>query len=56
MGIIAPPSAPRAIRKTFKGQTEKPQIESVSSFFERTVNYTGILGKLFSDFSFLEEM
>lgn len=56
MGIIAPPSAPKAIRKKFKGQEEKPRIESVSSFFKRTVNYDGILGKLFTDYSFLDEM
>jgi hypothetical protein len=56
MGIIAPPSAPRAIRKKFKGQDEEPKIESVSSFFKRTVNYDGILKKLFTDYSFLEEM
>ena len=56
MGIIAPPSAPRAIRKKFKGQDEEPKIESVSSFFKRTVNYDGILKKLFKDYSFLDEM
>ena len=56
MGIIAPPSAPKAIRKKFKGQEEKPRIESVSSFFKRTVNYDSILGKLFTDYSFLDEM
>lgn len=56
MGIIAPPSAPRAIRKKFKGQDEEPKIESVSSFFKRTVNYDGILKKLFTDYSFLKEM
>ena len=56
MGIIAPPSAPRSIRKKFKGQDDEPKIESVSSFFQRTVNYDGILKKLFTDYSFLEEM
>jgi len=57
MGIIAPPSAPKAIRKRFKGQGEKPaHLESVSSFFKRTVNYKGILGKLFTDYSFLDQM
>ena len=56
MGIIAPPSAPRAIRKKFKGQEDKPQMESVSSYFKRTVNYEGILGKLFTDYSFLDQM
>ena len=56
MGIIAPPSAPRSIRKKFKGQDDEPKIESVSSFFQRTVNYDGILKKLFTDYSFLDEM
>jgi hypothetical protein len=56
MAIIAPPSAPRSIRKKFKGQDDEPKIESVSSFFQRTVNYDGILKKLFTDYSFLEEM
>lgn len=56
MGIIAPPSAPRAIRKKFKGQDDKPGIESVSSFFKRTVNYDGIMKKLFTDYSFLDKM
>ena len=33
MGIIAPPSAPRAIRKTFKGQKDTPDMETPESFF-----------------------
>lgn len=56
MGIIAPPSAPRAIRKYFKGQKDTPQIETPESFFNRTCNPQEVLDKLFTDSSFIKEM
>jgi len=55
MGIIAPPSAPRAIRKTFKGQQDKPQMEGVNEFRERLCNPQDVLNKLFTDSSFLNK-
>ena len=54
MAIIAPPSAPRAIRKKFAGQEDKPQMEDVHSFRERLCNPQEVLDKLFTDSHFLE--
>ena len=56
MGIIAPPSAPRAIRKTFKGQKDTPEMETPESFFQRTCNPQEVLDKLFTDSSFIADM
>jgi hypothetical protein len=55
MGIIAPPSAPRAIRRTFKGQKDTPQMETPKEFFNRTCNPQEVLDKLFIDSSFLKD-
>ena len=55
MGIIAPPSAPRALRRHFKGEDQEFEIESVEDFFVRTSSYKDVLGKLFTDLSFLEK-
>ena len=55
MGIIAPPSAPRAIRKRFQGQDDKPQMEEVNAFRQRTCKPQDVLDKLFTDCSFLEK-
>ena len=55
MGIIAPPSAPRSIRRTFKGQKDTPSMETPEEFTKRTTDYQGILNKLFTDCSFLEK-
>lgn len=56
MTIIAPPSAPRALRRKFKGQNDIPQMETVESFFERTCKPQELLDKLFTDSSFIKEM
>lgn len=56
MGIIAPPSAPRAIRRTFKGQKDTPAIETPEAFFNRTCNPQEVLDKLFTDSSFIKPM
>ena len=52
MGIIAPPSAPRAIRRSFvaENNTDLPGIEE---FFVAHSGYENVLGKLFTDYSFL---
>ena len=55
MGIIAPPSAPKALRRHFKGEDQEFEIESVEDFFVRTSSYKDVLGKLFTDCSFLEK-
>ncbi len=55
MGIIAPPSAPRAIRRTFKGQQDTPQMETPGDFFKRTCNPQEVLDKLFTDSTFLQD-
>ena len=55
MGIIAPPSAPRSIRKRFAGQDQKPDLETPTDFMKRTTDYQAVLDKLFTDSSFLEE-
>ena len=55
MSIIAPPSAPRAIRKRFKGQDEEVKMEGVESFFLRTSSPQAVLDKLFTDTSFLSD-
>ena len=55
MGIIAPPSAPRAIRKRFQGQDQEVKMEKVEDFFARTCNPQAVLDKLFTDSSFLNE-
>jgi hypothetical protein len=54
MGIIAPPSAPRAVRHYFEGQLTKPAGESVEEFVLRTIDAQATLDKLFTDSSFLE--
>lgn len=56
MGIIAPPSAPKAIRRSFKGQKDKPAIEEADAFFERTCKPQEVLDRLFTDSSFLKEV
>lgn len=55
MGIIAPPSAPRAIRKRFAGQDQEVKMEKVEDYFLRTANPQAILDKLFTDSSFLSD-
>lgn len=50
---IAPTSAPAGYRRYFK-TADYPEMESPSSFSHRIVDYSGILGKLFKDPSFLE--
>lgn len=54
LAVVTPTSAPKEIRKTFKGQNEQPSAESVSDFYERTVDYDGILSKLFKDKDFVK--
>ena len=53
MCIIAPPSAPRPLRRSFKA--EDVEMESVEGFFLRTSGYQQVLDKLFTDSSFLEQ-
>lgn len=54
MSIVAPPSAPRALRKHFEGEQANLSLESADDFWNRKVDFDGILGKLFTDCSFFE--
>ena len=53
LAIVTPISAPKEIRRSFKGQDEPAQVESVSHFNQRTIDYDGILGKIFKDPGFV---
>lgn len=55
MGIIAPPSAPREIRRYYKGVGKPENLEGIGEFFLNHSGYQDVLGKLFTDTSFLEE-
>ena len=55
MGIIAPPSAPREIRRYYKGDGKPENLEGIEEFFLNHSGYQDVLGKLFTDASFLEE-
>ncbi len=52
MGIIAPPSAPRAIRRSFQAEN-KTNLPGIEEFFLQHSGYENVLGKLFTDYSFL---
>ena len=52
MGIIAPPSAPRAIRRSF-GAENNTGLPGIEEFFVAHSGYENVLGKLFTDYSFL---
>ena len=54
MVIVNAASANRAIAKRYQGTTKTP--ESLADFKARKIDYDGILDKLFSDRSFLEEV
>ena len=49
-----PGATPREIAKSYAGEIIVP--ESINDFRDRMTDYDGILGKLFTDRSFLEEM
>ena len=56
MGVIAPPSAPQEFRRRFRGmQMSEIKLERPGDFSRRVVDYDGILGKLFTDSSFLKD-
>lgn len=55
MAIIAPPSAPRQLRKHFKGENQEITLESVEDFLARTCAPQELLNKLFTDTSFFKE-
>ncbi len=52
MGIIAPPSAPRQIRRSFQAEN-KTKLPGIEEFFLQHSGYEKVLGKLFTDCSFL---
>lgn len=54
MGIIAPPSAPRQIRRRFQAEN-KTNLPGIEEFFLQHSGYEKVLGKLFTDCSFLKE-
>lgn len=53
MLVAAPTGAPRQVRRFYEGQNTTPDVESVSHFNSRTVDYDGILGNLFKDPEFV---
>ena len=53
MVVINAASAPRAVAKRYQGSTKAP--ETLDAFKARTIDYDGILDKIFSDRGFLEE-
>lgn len=53
LAIVTPVNAPKEIKKTFKGQSATTDVESVSHFNQRTIDYDGILGKIFKDVNFV---
>ena len=53
MVVINAASAPRAVAKRYQGSTKTP--ESLDAFKARTIDFDGILDKIFSDRGFLEE-
>ena len=55
MAVIAPPSAPKALLRTFKGQTDAVALESSTDFFLRVTPWQEVLDKLFTDSAFLQE-
>lgn len=53
---IVPPSAPSAYRKEFEAWGDQTrELEGYAEFFERTVDYDAILGKIFKDYDFLKD-
>lgn len=54
MTIVAPPSAPRTLRKHYKGEQADLPLESADDFWDRKVDFDGILDKLFTDCSFFD--
>lgn len=55
MSIVAPPSAPKEIRRHFKGEDDEEGLEGIEEFFVRTSGYKEVLDKLFTDSSFLKK-
>ena len=55
MTVIAPPSAPKALRRSFKGQKNAVSLESSTDFFLRITPWQEVLDKLFTDSAFIEE-
>ncbi|MBQ3882800.1 MAG: hypothetical protein II730_09940 [Bacteroidales bacterium] len=53
MVVINAASAPRAVAKRYQGSTKTP--ESLDAFKARTIDFDGILDKIFSDRGFMEE-
>ena len=53
MVVINAASAPRAVAKRYQGSTKTP--ESIDAFKARTIDFDGILDKIFSDRGFMEE-
>ena len=49
MADIVPPSAPKELRKKFKGQGDTPKIMKPEEFSRRTLDYDSILSRLFTD-------
>lgn len=55
MKVIAPVSAPAEIRRNYIAPSDQPTLESVADFTARTVDYKGILERLFTDPAFVEK-
>ena len=55
MADIVPPSAPKELRKKFKGQGDTPKIMKPDDFSRRTVDYDSIISHLFTDPSVVKQ-
>jgi len=57
MAIIAPPSAPAKLRRHFYGEekSQAPAVMPVNEFNEKTIDYKGILSRLFKDPAYVEQ-
>lgn len=56
MTVAAPPSAPDALVRHFKGEDDAPALESAESFRARTAREGELLNKLFTDTSFIKNV
>lgn len=56
MSIIAPPSAPDQLLRHFKGEDDPVDMETAEAFAARKLSFESILGRLFTDTSFLGQV
>ena len=56
MCVIAPPSAPEQLVRKFKGEPVPAGLESVQEFARKKLAFDRILGRLFTDTAFLDDV